>query len=39
MGNHDRPRAGTRFGKSFIDSINVIAMTLPGFAVTYYVSD
>lgn len=38
MGNHDRSRAGTRFGKSFVDSINIIALTLPGFAITYYVS-
>lgn len=36
VGNHDQPRVGSRFGKERIDLINVLLMTLPGIAVTYY---
>ncbi|XP_062563069.1 maltase A3-like [Armigeres subalbatus] len=35
MGNHDRPRVGTRFGQSRIDAMNMIILSLPGATVTY----
>ncbi|XP_001851486.2 maltase A3 [Culex quinquefasciatus] len=35
MGNHDRPRVGTRFGKDRIDMMNMIIHSLPGATVTY----
>ncbi|EAT45278.1 AAEL003434-PA [Aedes aegypti] len=35
MGNHDRPRVGTRFGKERIDAMNMIILSLPGATVTY----
>lgn len=38
MGNHDRARYGSRFGAEKIDSVLTLVMTLPGIAVTYYVS-
>ncbi|XP_065088375.1 maltase 2-like [Ochlerotatus camptorhynchus] len=36
IGNHDQPRVGSRYGTERIDSINMLLMTLPGIAVTYY---
>lgn len=36
IGNHDQPRVGSRYGTDRIDSINMLLMTLPGIAVTYY---
>lgn len=38
IGNHDRARVGSRFGPQRIDGMLMLAMTLPGIAVTYYVS-
>ncbi|XP_055625270.1 maltase A3-like [Toxorhynchites rutilus septentrionalis] len=35
MGNHDRPRVGTRFGEERIDAMNMILLSLPGATVTY----
>ncbi|XP_055375861.1 maltase 2-like isoform X2 [Condylostylus longicornis] len=35
IGNHDNPRAGSRFGIEKIDQMNMLIMTLPGIAVTY----
>jgi len=35
VGNHDKPRVGSRYGSSSIDSLNTLSMTLPGVAVTY----
>ncbi|XP_055536136.1 maltase A3-like [Wyeomyia smithii] len=35
IGNHDRPRVGTRFGKERIDVMNMILMSLPGATITY----
>lgn len=35
MGNHDRPRVGTRFGSHRIDAMNMIIHSLPGATVTY----
>lgn len=35
MGNHDRPRVGTRFGTDRIDAMNMIIHSLPGATVTY----
>lgn len=35
MGNHDRPRVGTRFGSDRIDAMNMIILSLPGATVTY----
>lgn len=37
MGNHDKPRVGTRYGERRIDGILTLVMTLPGIAVTYNV--
>ena len=39
LGNHDTWRLGSRFGPEFADAFNVLALTLPGAAVTYYVVD
>lgn len=36
LGNHDRPRVGTRFGEQRIDGFLALGMSLPGVAVTYY---
>lgn len=36
LGNHDKPRVGTRFGIERIDGLNMLLMTLPGIAITYY---
>ncbi|XP_055592081.1 maltase A3-like [Uranotaenia lowii] len=35
IGNHDRPRVGTRFGVNRIDVMNMMALCLPGVSVTY----
>lgn len=35
LGNHDKHRVGNRLGIELIDGFNIIAMTLPGVAVTY----
>ncbi|XP_053685971.1 maltase A3-like [Sabethes cyaneus] len=35
MGNHDRPRLGTRLGVEWIDLMNMVMMSLPGATVTY----
>lgn len=37
MGNHDKPRVGTRYGERRIDGLLTLVMTLPGIAVTYNV--
>lgn len=36
LGNHDNPRASTRFGAKLIDAMNMITMLLPGTPITYY---
>ncbi|GAB0089226.1 uncharacterized protein DMENIID0001_037380 [Sergentomyia squamirostris] len=36
LGNHDRPRVASRFGKDLVDVMNMLVQTLPGVAVTYY---
>lgn len=36
MGNHDRPRVGSRFGEEKIDFMNTLVMTLPGIGFSYY---
>lgn len=38
MGNHDKPRVGSRYGERRIDGLLTLVMTLPGIAVTYNVS-
>ncbi|CAH1738050.1 unnamed protein product [Aphis gossypii] len=35
IGNHDRPRAATRFGSEMVDAMNMLTMLLPGAAFTY----
>lgn len=35
MGNHDKPRVGSRFGFELIDVMNMLVLTLPGIAITY----
>lgn len=35
LGNHDRPRVGSRYGENRIDCLLTLLMTLPGIAVTY----
>ncbi|XP_050091270.1 maltase 2-like [Anopheles aquasalis] len=35
MGNHDRPRVGTRMGVNRIDALNMILLSLSGASVTY----
>jgi alpha-glucosidase len=35
LGNHDKPRFGSRYGKERIDSMLTLLMTLPGISVTY----
>jgi alpha-glucosidase len=35
LGNHDKPRYGTRYGSERIDGLMALTMTLPGVAVTY----
>ena len=39
IGNHDQPRVGSRYGYEKIDALLALVMTLPGIAVTYYVSN
>ncbi|XP_031625093.1 maltase 2-like, partial [Contarinia nasturtii] len=36
LGNHDRPRIGSRYGERRVDGFNALIMTLPGIAITYY---
>ncbi|XP_055594041.1 maltase 2-like [Uranotaenia lowii] len=36
LGNHDRPRIASRFGRERAASFAVLEMTLPGIAVVYY---
>uniref|UniRef100_A0A182K2M2 alpha-glucosidase n=1 Tax=Anopheles christyi TaxID=43041 RepID=A0A182K2M2_9DIPT len=36
LGNHDRPRIASRFGRDRASSLAVLEMTLPGIAVVYY---
>ncbi|XP_049537638.1 uncharacterized protein LOC125952287 [Anopheles darlingi] len=36
LGNHDRPRIASRFGRDRASSFAVLEMTLPGIAVVYY---
>lgn len=38
-GNHDQPRVGSRFGEESVGALTTLAMTLPGVAVTYYVTN
>lgn len=38
LGNHDNGRIATRYGTQRTDLINILLKTLPGVAVTYYVS-
>ena len=35
LGNHDKPRFGSRYGTQRIDGLLTLLMTLPGVAVTY----
>ncbi|CAO1372653.1 unnamed protein product [Diamesa tonsa] len=35
LGNHDKPRFGSRYGTKRIDGLLTLLMTLPGVAVTY----
>lgn len=36
MGNHDRPRIASRFPANNGEHLTILALTLPGVAVTYY---
>ncbi|XP_058124503.1 maltase 2-like [Anopheles ziemanni] len=36
LGNHDRPRVASRYGRKLASSLAVLEMTLPGIAVVYY---
>lgn len=36
LGNHDRSRLGSRVGSDMADALNLLSLTLPGVAVTYY---
>ncbi|XP_065562925.1 probable maltase [Artemia franciscana] len=36
LGNHDRSRVATRVGENLSDSMNMIAMLLPGTPINYY---
>lgn len=38
MGNHDKPRVGSRFGAHMIDNLMTLVTTLPGVAITYNVT-
>ena len=38
LDNHDNPRVGSKFGTGLVDALNMIALMLPGVAVTYNVS-
>ncbi|KAH8277801.1 hypothetical protein KR018_007656 [Drosophila ironensis] len=35
LGNHDKPRVGSRLGRDRIDMMNMLTATLPGASVTY----
>jgi alpha-glucosidase len=35
LGNHDKPRFGSRYGTERVDGLLVLLLTLPGVAVTY----
>ncbi|XP_017066177.1 maltase A3 [Drosophila eugracilis] len=35
IGNHDKRRAASRYGKEHIDAMNLLVMILPGVSVTY----
>ncbi|XP_043654677.1 maltase A3 [Drosophila teissieri] len=35
LGNHDKRRAASRYGKEHIDGMNMLVMILPGVSVTY----
>ena len=35
IGNHDNPRVANRYGSKFIDTLNIMALTLPGTVITY----
>jgi len=36
MGNHDRPRIGTRFGEDRREQLAILSLLLPGISVIYY---
>lgn len=36
IGNHDQPRAASRFGEQRVDILNTLVTMLPGTSVTYY---
>lgn len=38
LGNHDNSRVASRFGRGRADLFNILLQTLPGAAITYYVS-
>lgn len=38
LGNHDRPRVASRFGRDRASGMAILEMLLPGIAVVYYVS-
>ncbi|KAH8316609.1 hypothetical protein KR067_011746 [Drosophila pandora] len=35
LGNHDKPRVGSRLGRDRVDMLNMLTSTLPGASVTY----
>ena len=35
FGHHGMPRVGSRFGKGYIDIINILSLTLPGVSIVY----
>ncbi|XP_022229694.2 maltase A3 [Drosophila obscura] len=35
LGNHDKPRVGSRLGRDRVDMLNMLIATLPGASVTY----
>lgn len=39
IGNHDRPRVGSRYGERRIGGLLTLVMTLPGIAITYNVTN
>lgn len=36
IGNHDNPRAASRFGHKLLDAMNMVIMMLQGSPITYY---
>ncbi|XP_064107590.1 maltase A3-like isoform X2 [Macrobrachium nipponense] len=36
LGNHDNRRIGSRLGEDMVDAFNMMALLLPGTAITYY---